>query len=404
MLKRLKSVSMLLFLMGASTGAAYAVANPGVTDVKITQQSGTCTGIVKDATGETVIGASVVVKGTTNGTITGIDGDFSLSNVKKGDIIQISFVGYQTVEIPWDGQPMNVTLQDDTQTLQEVVVTALGMKRATKALGYAVTEIKSDELNSNVVNPVSALQGKVAGVEISAGDGGLFGSSKILIRGASTLGSNNQPIYVVDGVILDNAIKNGDADWAANDTDWGNELKNLNPDDFESVSVLKGAAATALYGSRGLNGAVVITTKSGKGKKGFGVSFSQTFGIDHVYGGPDFQNHRGDGYMSGYADYKSSGNMQDTNSFYLNGNGDRSVAWGGGVSWGPRFDGKPIEFYDYTTVNYSPYEDNFVDAYDNGFNSNTNVSVQGANDTSSFYTSLSYKVIRRTIHLNVFLS
>ena len=121
MLKRLKSVSMLLFLMGASTGAAYAVANPGVTDVKITQQSGTCTGVVKDATGETVIGASVVVKGTTNGTITGIDGDFSLSGVKKGDIIQISFVGYQTVEVPWNGQPLNVTLQDDTQTLQEVL-------------------------------------------------------------------------------------------------------------------------------------------------------------------------------------------------------------------------------------------------------------------------------------------
>ncbi len=207
MLKRLKSVSMMLFLMGASSGAAYAVSNQGADDVRITQQSGTCTGIVKDATGETVIGASVVVKGTTNGTITGIDGDFSLSGVKKGDIIQISFVGYQTQEIAWNGQPLNVTLQDDTQTLQEVVVTALGMKRATKALGYAVTEIKSDELNSNVVNPVSALQGKVAGVEISAGDGGLFGSSKILIRGASTLGNNNQPIYVVDGVILDNATR-----------------------------------------------------------------------------------------------------------------------------------------------------------------------------------------------------
>lgn len=151
----------------------------------------------------------------------------------------------------------------------------------------------------------------------------------------------------------------------------------------------------------------MITTKSGKGKKGFGVSFSQTFGIDHVYGGPDFQNQRGDGYMSGYANYKSSGNMQDTNSFYLNGNGDRSVAWGGGVSWGPKFDGQPIEFYDYTTVNYSPYKNNFVDAYDNGFNSNTNVSVQGANDTSSFYTSLSYKYADGNTpnnSLNVFLS
>ena len=383
---------MLLTLMGlASTGATYANAAPEVAGVQTAQQQETCTGIVKDATGETVIGASVIVKGTTNGTITGIDGDFTLQNVKKGDIIQISFVGYQTMEVTFNGQPINVTLKDDTQTLDEVVVTALGMKRATKALGYAVTEMKGEDLNTNVVNPVSALQGKVAGVDISSGDGGLFGSSKILIRGASTLGNNNQPIYVVDGVILDNSVKVGDADWSTSDTDWGNELKNLNPDDFESVSVLKGAAATALYGSRGLNGAVVITTKSGKGKKGLGINFSQTFGIDHVYGGPSFQNVRGDGFMSGYSNYKSSGNMQDTNSFYLNADGKESVAWGGGYSWGPKFDGRPIEFYDYTTVPYSPYENNFTDAYDNGFNTNTNVSVQGSNDTSSFYTSLSYK-------------
>ena len=383
---------MLLTLMGlASTGATYANAAPEVAGVQTAQQQETCTGIVKDATGETVIGASVIVKGTTNGTITGIDGDFTLQNVKKGDIIQISFVGYQTMEVTFNGQPINVTLKDDTQTLDEVVVTALGMKRATKALGYAVTEMKGEDLNTNVVNPVSALQGKVAGVDISSGDGGLFGSSKILIRGASTLGNNNQPIYVVDGVILDNSVKVGDADWSTSDTDWGNELKNLNPDDFESVSVLKGAAATALYGSRGLNGAVVITTKSGKGKKGLGINFSQTFGIDHVYGGPSFQNVRGDGFMSGYSNYKSSGNMQDTNSFYLNADGKESVAWGGGYSWGPKFDGRPIEFYDYTTVPYSPYEDNFTDAFDNGFNTNTNVSIQGSNDTSSFYTSLSYK-------------
>ena len=240
---------MLLFLMGASTGAAYAVANPGVTDVKITQQSGTCTGIVKDATGETVIGASVVVKGTTNGTITGLDGDFSLSNVKKGDIIVISFVGYQTQEVKWTGQPIDVTLKDDTQQLGEVVVTALGLKREEKALGYAVTEVKGDELKAaNTISPVAALQGKVAGVEISGSDGGLFGGTKIQIRGASTLSSNNQPIYVVDGVILDNGVSgNTTADWDAganNASDYGNELKNLNPDDFETVSVLKGAAGT----------------------------------------------------------------------------------------------------------------------------------------------------------------
>ncbi len=354
-------------------------------------QSDRLTGVVIDASGEPVIGANVVVKGTTNGVITGLDGDFSLANVKKGDVILVSFVGYISQEIVWNGQPLHVTLKEDTQALDEVVVTALGMKRATKALGYAMTELKSDDLNTNLINPVAALQGKVAGMEITQGDGGLFGSSKVLIRGASTLGKNNQPIYVVDGVILDNDVKVGDADWSTSDTDWGNELKNLNPDDFESVSVLKGAAATALYGSRGLNGAVVITTKSGKGNNGLGISFSQTFGIDHVYGGPSFQNVRGDGYMSGYNNYKSSGNMQDTDSFYLNAKGDRSVAWGGGVSWGPKFDGQPIEFYDYTTVPYSPYKNNFTDAYDNGFNTNTNVSVQGATDKSSFYTSLSYK-------------
>ena len=392
MSKRVKSVSMMIALMGAaSMGAMYAETLPHVDGIRSVQQAGTCTGVVKDATGETVIGASVVVKGTTNGTITGLDGDFSLSGVKKGDIIQISFVGYETQEIVFNGQPLNVILKDDSQQLEEVVVTALGMKRSTKALGYAVSEMKGEDLNANVVNPVSALQGKVAGVDISAGDGGLFGSSKILIRGASTLGNNNQPIYVVDGVILDNGVKNGDADWSQNDTDWGNELKNLNPDDFETVSVLKGAAATALYGSRGLNGAVVITTKSGKGKKGLGINVTQTFGIDHVYGGPDFQNVRGDGYMSGYANYKSSNNAQDTDSFYLNSNGDRSVAWGGGVSWGPKFDGKPIEFYDYSTVAYSPVKNNFTDAYDNGFNTNTNISIQGSNETTSFYTSLSFK-------------
>ena len=131
MLKRLKSVSTLLFLMGVSTGTAYAVAESGITDVKITQQNGSCTGIVKDTTGETVIGASVVVKGTTNGTITGIDGDFSLNNVKQGDIIQISFVGYKTVEVKWNGQPLNVTLKDDTEMLGEVVVTGYGGQTVT---------------------------------------------------------------------------------------------------------------------------------------------------------------------------------------------------------------------------------------------------------------------------------
>lgn len=391
MFKRQKTVATVMLMLGMGAGVSFA-GNAPLPAAVVAPQANQCTGVVVDASGEPIIGASVLVQGTNTGGVTDIDGNFTLNNVKKGSVIKISYVGFAPVEVKWEGQPLNVVMQSTSTELDEVVVTALGMKRETKALGYAVTELKSDELNSNVINPVAALQGKVAGVDISSGDGGLFGSAKILIRGASTLGKNNQPIYVVDGVILDNGIKNGDADWSQNDTDWGNELKNLNPDDFESVSVLKGAAATALYGSRGLNGAVVITTKSGKkGGKGIGVSFSQTFGMEHVYDGPAFQNSRGDGYMAGYNNFKESGNMQDTNSFYKNANGMNSVAWGGGVSYGPRFDGSDIEFYDYTTVKYSPIKNNFIDAFDNGFNTNTNVSVQGSNEKSTFYTSLSYK-------------
>ena len=207
-----------------------------------------------------------------------------------GDPIEFSCIGYAPQIITWNGGPLNVVLKEDAEMLEGTVVTALGIRRDQKALGYAVTELKSDQLNPNLINPVSALQGKVAGVEINASDGGMFGRNKILIRGASTLGKNNQPIFVVDGIILDNDVVDPSADWDANNLDYGNSLKNLNPDDFESVSILKGAAATALYGSRGLNGAIIITTKSGKGSRGLGVSVTQTIGIDKVTSGPRFQN------------------------------------------------------------------------------------------------------------------
>src|SRR5690606_8469291 len=167
--------------------------------------------------------------------------------------------------------------------------------------------------------------GKVAGVEISQSDGGMFGSTKILIRGASTLGKNNQPIYVVDGVILDNAIsKSGDADWDQAANDYGNELKNLNPQDFATVSVLKGAAATALYGSCGLTGAVGITTKSGQARKGLGIEVTQTVGTDYVYKQPRLQNVYGDGALSGYVDYGATDpsgayyRFDNQNQFMLN--------------------------------------------------------------------------------------
>ena len=262
MAKTNKTMNLAFALMVSSAGAAYA-GIPAVNSVQNVQQDETCTGIVKDATGEPVIGASVLVKGTSIGSATDLDGKFTIKGIKKGAALRISYLGFQTIEVIYHGGPLDVTLKEDSQSLKEVVVTALGMKRDKKALGYAVTELKGEDLNASIINPTNALQGKVAGVDINQSDGGMFGTSKILIRGASTLGTNNQPIYVVDGIILDNSNHVSSADWDQSNADYGNELKNLNPADFESVSVLKGAAATALYGSRGLNGAIVITTKIG---------------------------------------------------------------------------------------------------------------------------------------------
>ena len=376
MLKRLKTVSMMLFLMGASTGAAYATTSMGVDDVKITQQSGTCTGIVLDAAGETVIGASVVVKGTTNGTITGIDGDFTLTGVKKGDIIEVSFVGYQTVEIAWDGKPMNVTLKEDTQQLQEVVITAIGLPKQAKSVGYATTRVSTTEIErANAVNPVNALQGKVAGVQINTSDAsGVTSSSSITIRGAKSVDKNNSPIWVIDGMILQENVVNADSH-----TDWGSQLKNLNPADYESVQVLKGAAATALFGSRGANGAIVIKTKGGKaGRQGIGVEVNQTLEFTSVYDSPvDLQNEFGMGSVTnGYqGDFTPEGDLLGT-----------------GSSWGPRFDGRMVNMYmpDGQKVKYEAHPDNWKDFFQTGVNSTTNVAISGGSETSSFRLSYGF--------------
>ncbi len=410
MLRKLRSVSVLLSMATLSSGIAYSVQNNTLPDISISQQNEACKGVVKDTAGEAIIGASVIVKGTTNGTMTGIDGDFTLNGVRIGDIIEVSFIGYETKDIKWDGKTISVSLKEDSQELDEVVVTALGIKRSAKALGYAVTEMKAEDLNNNVINPVSALQGKVAGVEISQSDGGLFGSNKILIRGASTLGKNNQPIYVVDGIILDNSIKDGDPDWSTSNSDYGNELKNLNPDDFESVSVLKGAAATALYGSRGLNGAVVITTKSGKGKKGLGINFSQTFGFDKVTSTPKLQNIHMDGPLAGYAGQIGGANINDNfNTYVRNDDGIvsllslyRDYEWNG-MGYGPRFDSvDKLEWYDGSIIDSKAYKNNFKDAYQTGFNTNTNVAIAGSGEKTSFYASMSFKYADGTLPNNSF--
>ena len=377
--------------------------------VGIYAQDITVSGSVMDEAGEPIIGASVKVLGTKVGTITNTDGEFFFKCPANSQI-EVSCIGFASKTVRASAN-MRVVLSEDVSQLDEVVVTALGMKREQKALGYAMTELKAEDLNANLINPVQALQGKAAGVEVTSSDGGMFGASKILIRGASTLNNNNQPIYVIDGVILDNGIVENDADWASGAQNYGNELKNLNPDDFETVSVLKGAAATALYGSRGLNGAVVITTKNGKGKRGLGIDFTQTFGFDRVTHQPKLQNEFAESFF--YASNPESGFLQN-DLYWLNNDGYPSYKvlsnYGEmGTAFGPSFDfirdnakDHLMEMYDGKLHTPGAYKNNFKDAYDTGFSTNTNVALSGGNDRTNFYTSMSYRYNNGTLPNNDF--
>lgn len=259
--KHLKLISMALFLSILSSGISYAVAIPKVDGVHYSQQAGTCKGVVKDATGETVIGASVVVKGTTNGVITGLDGDFTLSNVKNGNVIVISFMGYITQEIAWKGAPLNVVLKEDAQALDEVVVVGFGTQKKVNLTG-SVAVVGAEELASRPVSNVTqALQGLVPGMNFSYGENGAkVGSSmSINIRGTGTLDdkvSNASPLILIDGM-------EGD-------------MNTLNPNDIESISVLKDAAASSIYGSRAPYGVILVTTKKGKAGR-TNVNYNNSF-------------------------------------------------------------------------------------------------------------------------------
>lgn len=359
--------------------------------------------VVSETDGQGIPGVTVLEKGTTKGTLTDFEGKFTIKVASSKSTLVFSFIGLKTVEEQVNYRTtIDVKMKSDDIGLDEVVVTALGIKREVKKLGYGMTEVKGDELASvNTINPVQALQGKSTGLSIGSSDGGLFGNSKIQLRGVSVLNSNsNQPIFVVDGVILDNSISNASADWDASANDFGNQLKNLNPDDFESVSILKGAASTALYGSRGMNGAVVIKTKSGAGSKGIGVKVTQSFGIDYVYAQPDIQYLYGPGTLAGYVNYgetDSNGGYykySPMSQFYTNSDGvfTKIDNAGAGLGYGPKFDGREIEDFDGTMTKYLPAKNNMKNAFDTGFNTNTSISLTGGNDKGTFLLSDSYNV------------
>lgn len=302
MLKRFKPVSLIL-LAGTLcfSGNIYATSGARTQVAGISQQSGRVTGVVEDELGP-VAGASVLVKGTTNGTMTDMDGKFTLENVKTGDVIQISFIGFATQDIPYTGQTsITVHLKEDAQALDEVVVTALGMRRDKKALGYAMQELKGDELlASREPNLANSLSGKISGLQIVRSSNGVGGSSKIVLRGNNSLTGSNQPLIVVDGTPMDNFTGGVDDVWGNSGADMGNGLSDINPEDIESMTVLKGASAAALYGSRAGNGVILITTKSGRKNEGLGITVNAGITAETIFLQPDFQNSFGQGSVGVY--------------------------------------------------------------------------------------------------------
>ena len=364
MLKRFKSVSMIL-LAGALgfTGNAYADPNTGNPAIDISQQDTKVTGVVEDEFGP-VAGASVVIKGTTNGTMTDMDGHFTLEGVKKGDIIQISFIGFATQNIPYTGQTtLNVKMQEDTQKLDEVVVTALGMKRDKKALGYAMQELKGDELlSSREPNLANSLSGKVSGLQIVRSSNGVGGSSKIVLRGNSSLTGSNQPLIVVDGTPMDNFTGGVDDVWGNSGADMGNGLSDINPEDIESMTVLKGASAAALYGSRAGNGVILITTKSGKKNEGIGITVNAGITTESIFLKPDMQNSFGQGSVGAY-DNQSR------------------------LSWGPKAEGQMVTDWLGRQVPLQTY-DNIDAFFRTGTSFNEGVSFQQNIKGTSVFTSI----------------
>lgn len=252
MFKRFKSVSMMLLLGGISAGATNVV--PMASEANIVQQDGVCKGVIKDSAGETIIGASVVVKGTTNGTITGLDGEFAIEDVKVGDVIQVSFVGYVTQELKWTGSPMAFVLKEDTKTLDEVVVVGYGVQKKANLTG-SVASVDAKALDTRPVSSVSAaLAGQMPGVTAIQSSGAPGSqSSSITIRGKNSINAAS-PLVIVDGI--------------------PGSMNTIDPADIESLTVLKDAASAAIYGVQAANGVILITTKQGKKGEKTRVSYS----------------------------------------------------------------------------------------------------------------------------------
>lgn len=328
----------------------------------------TVTGRVTSSSDNSALpGVSVVLKGTTRGTSTDADGRYSLNVGSEGGTLVISFIGYATQEIAVDNKTtIDVLLQEDISQLGEVVITGFGETKETAKVAYAVQEVKGGELTrANTGNVVNALQGKVAGVMIDQGTGGPMSSSRIRIRGNSSLSKNTQPLFVVDGVLI-RPTTTGSGPWG-DGQDFGNIMKNINPDNIESMSVLKGSAASALYGSDALNGVIIITTKKGTERQGIGVTFNHTSSFEKAYKFIDLQNEFGGGNGTTFAKGGDGVDMLDPTFYYY--------------SYGPKFNGQMVRDVDGRMIKYQANDP--MKFFETGKYINNSISLEAGNDRST---------------------
>lgn len=332
MSKKTLCLSALVLAMTLGTSSEAMAAKNVVASTSM--QDDNVKGTVTDAEGP-IIGASVMVKGTTTGAITDFDGNFTVK-ANKGDVLVISYVGYVTQEIKYTGAPIEVFLSEDNTALSEVVVTALGIKRERKALGYGVAEVDGASLQkAKETNVVNSLSGKVAGLVVQTTAGGASGSTRVQLRGATEMSGNNQPLYVVDGVPLDNT--NFGSAGQAGGYDLGDGISAINPDDIENMTVLKGPAASALYGSRASHGVILITTKKADKDK-ISIEYNGSLTVDTQAAAWDnIQRVYGQGANGAY----STSATALTNS-----------------SWGPKADTNEMTYFDGETRPTYMYENN----------------------------------------------
>jgi iron complex outermembrane receptor protein len=372
----------------------------------------TLTGVVKDEYGNPLAMATVAVKGTPQSASTDASGKFTLITDSQNITLVVTFIGFNTKEVAvGESDIVNITIAESVMDMNEVVVTALGIKRDKKSVGYAVQQVNAEEITKSApVDLAQGLMGKVAGLNISTGNGLNNSSSRIVIRGNNSLFGNNQPLIVLDGAILDNKpLAQSNINGTENIQDWGNYLSYLNMDNIENVSVLKGPNAAALYGARGANGVILVTTKRGVEKKGLGVDYSFNTGFTNAFRFQDMQNEYGGGFAAALWTANPELPKTSAGEYYLptlyggsslgsggtgiggshgsipSGNNTWDVfSWfGASSSWGPRLNGQMVRWWDGEMRAYTPQPNNRQFYYRQGQETTHNLSFSAANDFGS---------------------